>query len=400
MIAAGWVLVAQAFLPVHFASSTEFILCAFRLDGCCPEKPQLYLQCRGITVTQDAGFSRKRCNVKRTVKEIAAAISAEIEGDPALELVSVAAPERAGIHDLIYLDNVKHADRVNASAALCVIAPKDIALSGKTVLRSSNPKLAFAKAAAYLIERPIIARDIHPTAIIAPLAKIAPSASIGPYAVIGEDAHIGASTQIGAHAVIGAACFIGENCRIHPRVTLYNGVRLGNRVEIHAGAVIGADGFGYAFGENRYIKFPQLGLVEIGDDVEIGANTTIDRGSLDDTRIAEGVKLDNLVHVGHNVQIGAHTVIAAQTGISGSCTIGHHAIIGGQVGMGDHSYIEGGAIVGAQAGIPTGKIIRSGQTVWGTPARDLDKFKEAYAWQAKLPQLAARIKKLEETVND
>jgi UDP-3-O-[3-hydroxymyristoyl] glucosamine N-acyltransferase len=338
--------------------------------------------------------------VNRSVKEIAAAIAAEIEGDSALELISVAAPERAGIHDLIYLDSDKHAERVNASAALCVIAPKDISLSGKTVLRCGNPKLAFAKAAAFLIERPTIARDIHPTAIIAPLAKVAPSASIGPYAVIGEDAHIGVGTQIGAHSVIGAACFIGDNCRIHPRVTLYNGVRLGNRVEIHAGAVIGADGFGYAFGENRYTKFPQLGLVEIGDDAEIGANTTIDRGSLDDTRIAEGVKLDNLVHVGHNVQIGAHTVIAAQTGISGSCTLGHHVILGGQAGLGEHCTIEDGAVAGGQSGILNGKTIRSGQVVWGTPARDLDKFKESFAWQAKLPQLAARIKAVEEKVND
>jgi UDP-3-O-[3-hydroxymyristoyl] glucosamine N-acyltransferase len=136
--------------------------------------------------------------------------------------------------------------------------------------------------------------------------------------------------------------------------------------------------------------------VEIGDDAEIGANATIDRGSLDDTRIAEGVKLDNLVHVGHNVQIGAHSVVAAQTGISGSSRLGHHVVCGGQVGIADHCTLEDGAIAGAQAGIPTGKTIRSGQAVWGTPARPLDKFKEAYAWFARLPELGERIKKLEE----
>jgi UDP-3-O-[3-hydroxymyristoyl] glucosamine N-acyltransferase len=161
---------------------------------------------------------------------------------------------------------------------------------------------------------------------------------------------------------------------------------------------LGADGFGYASDGERYWRFPQAGLVEIADDVEIGANTTIDRGSLDDTRIAEGVKLDNLVHVGHNVQIGAHTVIAAQTGISGSSKLGHHVVVGGQVGIADHCTLEDGSIAGAQAGIPTGKIIREGQTVWGTPARPLEQFKEAYFWFARLPELAARVKKIEEKI--
>ena len=160
--------------------------------------------------------------------------------------------------------------------------------------------------------------------------------------------------------------------------------------------MIGADGFGYAFDGEAYWKFPQAGIVEIGDDVEIGANATIDRGSLDDTRVSVGVKLDNLVHVGHNVQIGAHTVIAAQTGISGSSKLGHHVVCGGQVGIADHCTLEDRSIAGAQAGIPTGKTIRSGQTVWGTPARPLDKFKEAYVWFARLPELGERIKKLEE----
>jgi UDP-3-O-[3-hydroxymyristoyl] glucosamine N-acyltransferase len=178
-------------------------------------------------------------------------------------------------------------------------------------------------------------------------------------------------------------------------VTLYANMRIGNRVEIHSGAVVGADGFGYAYGEGRHWKFPQVGIVEIADDVEVGANTTIDRGSLDDTRIADGVKIDNLVHVGHNVQIGAHTVIAAQTGISGSSVLGHHVIVGGQVGIADHCTLEDNSIAGAQAGVPTGKTIRSGQVVWGTPARRLDKFKEQYAWFARLPELGARIKRLE-----
>ena len=213
--------------------------------------------------------------------------------------------------------------------------------------------------------------------------------------MIGEDAHVGEETEIGAHSVVGAGCWVGENCRIHPRVTLYHHVRIGHRVEIHSGAVIGADGFGYALGDGRQWKFPQVGIVEIGDDVEIGANTAIDRGSLDDTRIAEGVKLDNLVHIGHNCQIGAHTVVAAQVGFSGSCIVGRNVVIGGQAGFGEHCELEDGAVIGGQSGVLGGKTIRGGQTVWGTPARALEKFKEQYAFYGRLPELAARIKKLE-----
>ncbi len=334
--------------------------------------------------------------MKQTAKDLAAAIGASIEGDPATELSGIAAPERAASGDLIFVDHAKHVARAEASAAECVILPPSLAISGKTILRVENAKVAFAKAAALLLEPAIIAKGVHPTAVIAPLAKIAFNASIGAYAVIGEDAHIGGHTQVGAHCVIGAGSWIGDNCRIHPRVTLYANTRIGNRVEIHVGAIVGADGFGYAFGEGRHWKFPQAGIVEIGDDVEIGANATIDRGSLDDTRIAEGAKLDNLVHVAHNVQIGAHTVIAAQTGISGSSVLGRNVIVGGQVGIADHCKLEDGSIAGAQAGIPTGKTIRSGQVVWGTPARPLDKFKQQYAWFARLPELGARIKKLEE----
>jgi UDP-3-O-[3-hydroxymyristoyl] glucosamine N-acyltransferase len=331
----------------------------------------------------------------QTAKSLADAVGAKWEGDGGVELRGVAAPERAGAHDLIYVEKAKHAERAAASAALCVVAAENIALPGKTVLRSAQPKLAFAKAAALILGKVPIATGIHPTAIVAPLASVSASAGIGPFAVIGEDARVGEGTQIGAHSVIGAGCWIGDACRIHPRVTLYAGVRIGHRVEIHSGAVIGADGFGYAQGDGRYWKFPQAGIVEIADDVEIGANTTVDRGSLDDTRIAEGVKLDNLVHIAHNCQIGAHTVMAAQAGLSGSCEFGKHVVVGGQAGFGEQCYLEDGAVIGGQSGVLGGKTVRSGQTVWGTPARSLGKFKEQFAWQARLPELAARIKALE-----
>jgi UDP-3-O-[3-hydroxymyristoyl] glucosamine N-acyltransferase len=331
----------------------------------------------------------------QTARSLAEAVGAKLEGDGGVELRGVAAPERAGAHDLIYVEKAKHAERASASAALCVIAAENIALPGKAVLRTAQPKLAFAKAAALILGKAPIATSIHPSAIVAPLARVSASAGIGPFSVIGEDARVGERTQIGAHSVIGAGCWIGDDCRIHPRVTLYAGVRIGHRVEIHSGAVIGADGFGYAHGEGRYWKFPQAGIVEIADDVEIGANTTIDRGSLDDTRIAEGVKLDNLVHIAHNCQIGAHTVMAAQAGLSGSCEFGKHVVVGGQAGFGEQCYLEDGAIIGGQSGVLGGKVVRSGQTVWGTPARPLEKFKEQFAWGARLPELAARIKELE-----
>jgi UDP-3-O-[3-hydroxymyristoyl] glucosamine N-acyltransferase len=345
---------------------------------------------------REHGIREERRAMKRTAQELAEKIGARVEGDGALELVGVAAPERAGSKQLIYVEAAKHAERAAESAARCVVAGEGVALPGKTILRSAQPKVAFAKAAALLLESAPIANGVHPTAIVAPLARIGEDVSIGPYAVIGEDAHISDGTQVGAHSVIGAGCWIGERCRIHPHVTLYAGARIGNFVEIHSGAVIGADGFGYAFDGEGYWKFPQAGIVEIADGVEIGANATIDRGSLDDTCIAKGVKIDNLVHVGHNVKIGAHTVIAAQTGISGSSKLGHHVVCGGQVGIGDHCTLEDQSIAGGQAGISTGKTIRSGQTVWGTPARPLEKFKEVYVWFARLPELGERIKKLEE----
>lgn len=331
-----------------------------------------------------------------TAGQLASAVGATLEGDAALEVKGVAAPERAGRHDLIYVESRKHASRAAASTSSCVVAPEDVALPGKTVLRAAQPKVAFAKAAALVLGRAPIATGIHPTAVIAPLARISATSGIAPFAVIGEDAHIGDRTQIGAHSVIGAGAWIGDDCRIHPRVTLYAGVRIGHRVEIHSGAVIGADGFGYAHGEGRYWKFPQAGIVQIADDVEIGANTTIDRGSLDDTRIAEGVKLDNLVHIAHNCQIGAHTVMAAQAGLSGSCDFGKNVVVGGQAGFGEKCQLEDGVIIGGQSGVLGGKIVRSGQTVWGTPARPLERFKEIFAWQARLPELASRIKDLEE----
>jgi UDP-3-O-[3-hydroxymyristoyl] glucosamine N-acyltransferase len=332
----------------------------------------------------------------RTAGELAKYLGATIVGDSTAEISGVAGPERARAGDLIYLDSPRHHERAAKSVARCMIARAGTRLVGKTILEVSEPKFAFAKAAQWLFPEPAPRAATHPTAIVAPDAKLGAGVCVGPYVVIEQDAEVGSGTVIEAFCFLGRQARLGENCRLHPRVTVYAGSLLGHRVEVHSGAVIGSDGFGYVFGGGRYWKFPQIGTVEIGDDVEIGANTTIDRGSLDTTTVASGVKIDNLVQVAHNVRIGEHSILAAQTGISGSCTIGKHVVIGGQVGIADHAQIEDDAVLGAQAGILTGKTIRQGQTVWGTPARPLEKLKKQYAALARLPELAESVRRLEQ----
>ena len=331
----------------------------------------------------------------RTIKELADFLGCTLEGDGGARVSGVASPTAARAEDLIYVDSPRHLDRATASAAKCVVAAPGLSLPGKILLRAANPKLVFARAAEWLLPPAPIATGVHPTAIIAPSAKLAPGAAVGPYAVIEEKVQIGAGTEVGAFCFLGRGARLGEGCRLYPRVTIYPGARLANRVILHSGAVIGADGFGYVAEGGKHRKFPQVGEVEIQDDVEIGANSTIDRGSLDCTEIGAGTKLDNLVHVAHNVRIGENTVIAAQTGISGSSVMGKNVAVGGQVGIADHCEIEDNAILGAQAGIPSGKTVRSGQIVWGTPARPLDKFKKQFAWFSRLPELAERVKRLE-----
>jgi UDP-3-O-[3-hydroxymyristoyl] glucosamine N-acyltransferase len=333
--------------------------------------------------------------MNRTAQELAHYLGAKLKGDGNAKISGIASPERATPADLVYVLSPRNVPRAAGSQAACVLVPPGLDVAGKTTLEVADPKFAFAKAAAWIFERESSPVSVAPTAIIAPDVKLAPSVSVGPYAVIEDGVEIGPETSVGAFCFLGRGSKLGGGCRLHPRVTLYSGVTIGNGVEIHSGAVIGSDGFGYVYGEGRYWKFPQIGVVEIGDNVEIGANTTIDRGSLETTRLAQGVKIDNLVQVAHNVQIGEHSIVAAQTGISGSSTLGRGVVVGGQVGIADHCTLEDGAVAGAQAGIPTGKTIRKGQTVWGTPARPLDRFKQQFAWFSRLPELGERIRRLE-----
>ena len=334
--------------------------------------------------------------MKITAQELAKFLNARLEGDGGAMISGIASPEDAGAEDLIYVEAAKHAARAQSSEARCVILAEGLRLEGKTLLIAAQPKLAFARAAVRLVEEPPIASGVHPTAAIDSSAQLSGGVSVGPYAVVEAGARIGAKTQIGAFCFIGREAQIGESCRLFPRVSLYPRTRIGNRVRIHSGAVIGSDGFGYVLADEHYEKFPQAGIVEIEDDVEVGSNSTIDRGSLGVTRIARGAKIDNLVHVAHNVQIGEHTIIAAQTGISGSCKIGARVVIGGQAGFGEHCEVENGSVIGGQAGVLNGKTVRSGEIVWGTPARPLAKFKKQFAWFERLPELAERLRALEE----
>jgi UDP-3-O-[3-hydroxymyristoyl] glucosamine N-acyltransferase len=246
--------------------------------------------------------------------------------------------------------------------------------------------LAFARAASLLRENAGRCPEIHPTAVIDASAKLGKGVSVGANAVIGN-AIIGERSRIGAGCVIGDEAEIGEDCEIYPNVTIYSGSRLGNRVVVHAGAVLGSDGFGYVrdLKSGRHEKFPQIGNLEIGDGVEIGANTTIDRGALETTRIGRGTKIDNLVHIGHNCQFGEDVIIAAQAGFSGSITIENHVVIGGQVGVGEHARIQEGVLLGGQAGVLPKKILRGkGIAFWGTPAKPLREYLRSLASLARL----------------
>ena len=336
----------------------------------------------------------------RTAGDLAKFLGCALQGEVTLELKGVASPESAGANDLVYLDSSRHMERVVRSAARCVITSPDLLVSGKTLIAAAQPKLAFARAAAWLVPPSPIASGVHPTAVIAETARLGRGTVVGPFAVIEEEVEIGEETQIGAFCFLGRGTRLGPACRLHPRVTLYPGVKIGSNVVVHSGAVLGCDGFGYVTDQGKHWKFPQAGALEIADDVEIGANSTIARGSLGITRLAPQVKLDNLVHLAHNVQVGERTLVAAQTGIAGSSIIESDVVIGGQVGIADHCRLEAGCVAGAQAGIPSGKVIRRGQTVWGTPARPIERFKEQYGWFTRLPELAERVRKLEKQTRE
>jgi UDP-3-O-[3-hydroxymyristoyl] glucosamine N-acyltransferase len=318
--------------------------------------------------------------MNQTPRQIADLVHGELTGPEDSILTSVASLKNAGPSDLSYAEAKFHNDAAQSRAGCLIVSsgssgpPGAAPLANRSVIVVKNPKVAFANAAVVLLRKSESDPPIHPTAVIDPGAVV------------------GSGTRVGAGCVVGRNVKIGVGCVLYPRVVVYPNVEIGNNVIIHAGAVIGADGFGFVKDGERYVPFPQVGAVIIEDDVEIGANTCVDRGSLETTVIRRGTKIDNLVQIAHNVEVGEHTVIAAQTGISGSSIVGPHSIIAGQVGIGEHARLDAHTILGGQAGVLNGKHVRGGEILWGTPARPLKEFLEQQAHLARLPKWIREIK--------
>jgi UDP-3-O-[3-hydroxymyristoyl] glucosamine N-acyltransferase len=327
--------------------------------------------------------------MNRSLQEIAEALEVRMHGDGSVQLSGVASLASASASDLVFVEEEKCLARAMQSKAGAVIAGQFAAgASGKPLLICRHPKLVFARAAKFLQDKK---RDeeagVDASAVVHSTVRLGLGAVVEERGVIAEGAEIGAGTRIAAGCVIGRGVKIGGECEICPNVTIYPGTTLGDRVMVHAGAVLGSDGFGYVRDakSGRYEKFPQVGRLVIEDDVEIGANTTIDRGALDETRIGRGTKIDNLVHIGHNCRLGENVVIAAQSGLSGSIVIENDVVLGGQVGIGEHARIEEGVMLGGQGGVLPNKVLRGkGVAFWGTPAQPVRQYLKQLAALARL----------------
>jgi UDP-3-O-[3-hydroxymyristoyl] glucosamine N-acyltransferase len=333
-----------------------------------------------------------------SVSELAARLGLAFQGDADRPLVRASGWAAADSSCLVFLDGRKQGSLQDLPATACVIASPGSVPAGRSAILSNNPKLDFSRAALLLAPPAQGQGRWHPSADVSPGADVDCDVDIGPYVSIAPGARVKRGCVLHPGVTIGSGCELGTGCVLYPRVVLYPGAKLGDRVVLHAGTVVGSDGFGYVFDGANQVKFPQIGSVIIEDDVEIGANSTIDRGSLGTTRIGAGTKIDNLVQIAHNVYIGRSVVIAAQTGISGSTVIEDNAIIGGQVGFGDHARVEKGAIIGSKAGVLPGKIVRGGQVYWGVPVRPLAEYKRLNALFGRLPEMKAEIQSLKESV--
>jgi UDP-3-O-[3-hydroxymyristoyl] glucosamine N-acyltransferase len=327
--------------------------------------------------------------MKRSLHDIARAVDARLIGENYADIRGVSSLASASEHDLVFVEEEKHLDAALRSRAGAIIAGEFAVpcKAGRPLLISAHPKLAFARAAELLRESIGEQAGVHATAVVHPSAVLETGVQVGARAVIGERARIQDGTRVGDGVVIGTAVTIGSHCQIYPNVTIYPGTSVGDRVIVHAGAVLGSDGFGYVRDRKtgHYEKFPQVGRLVIENDVEIGANATVDRGALDETRIRRGAKIDNLVHIGHNCDIGEDVVIAAQTGLSGSIVIEKGAVLGGQVGIGEHARIGEGVMLGGQGGVLPNKILRGkGIAFWGTPAQPLRQYLKQLAALARM----------------
>ena len=328
-----------------------------------------------------------------TAAEIARHLNGEVLGDASVELRGFAPADRAQSGDLTFAENDNYFARAEQSAASAILVDRRFDSGRKVLIRVGNPRLAFARVLPLFFPEPSFAPGIHPSAVVAASATIDPSAHIGPLCVVGEGARIGARVVLEASNFVGAQCELGEETRLFPQVTLYAQTRVGQRVRIHSGSVIGSDGFGYVFDDGAHRKVPQIGSVIIHDDVEIGANVTIDRGALAPTVIGRGTKIDNLVQVAHNVSIGENCLLVAQVGVAGSSRLGNHVVVGGQVGIAGHLQIGDRVTIAAQSGVM--HSIPAGEKWFGSPAQPDRQLKRQLIALQHLPELLRRVAALE-----
>jgi UDP-3-O-[3-hydroxymyristoyl] glucosamine N-acyltransferase len=329
-----------------------------------------------------------------TLGELAEVLQARLDGDPGRVVTGVAPLESAGPDQISFLTDLRYRGAADASRAGAFLAPRDVRGLPAPTLGCDAPQQALIQLLR-LFHPPVPApAGVDRTAVVAPEARIDPSASVGPLCVVESRAVIGPRARLHALVHVGPGVEIGEDTVVYPHVSLRDGVLVGRRVIIHPGAVLGADGFGFAFDGTAHRKIPQVGGVLIEDDVEIGANTTIDRATFGDTIVRRGTKIDNLVQIGHNVVVGEHSLLVAQVGVSGSSRLGRGVVLAGQVGVADHVTIGDGVIAGAQAGIPSS--LPAGEKVLGTPARPIWQAKRIVVAEARLPELLQRVRALEQ----
>ncbi|MDX1622773.1 MAG: UDP-3-O-(3-hydroxymyristoyl)glucosamine N-acyltransferase [Gemmatimonadota bacterium] len=334
-----------------------------------------------------------------TLGELAEALDVRLDGDPEVRVSGVARLEDAGPEDVSFLANPRYRRAAERSDAGVVVAGEGYSSDGQNVLRSENPYLTFARAVELIAPAGRPDPGVDDTAVVHETATVPSTASVGPLAVIEAGAELGEEVVVGAGCVLEAGVVVGERTRLFPRVTVHGGTRIGARCVVQSGTVLGSDGFGYATDERgHHHRVPQRGGVEIGDEVEIGANVTIDRGSTGDTVVGRGTKIDNLVHLAHNVAIGKHAFVVAQAGIAGSTRIGDHVAIGGQAGLAGHVEIGDRVRIGGQAGV-IGDLSDDAE-VSGYPARPHREQMRLHALFSRLPELFDRIKALESKIRD
>lgn len=328
-----------------------------------------------------------------TAADIAKRLQGEVRGDGSVTLTGFAPADRAQPGDLTFAENETFFHRADASAASAILVAGDFTSAKKALIRVANARVAFARVLPLFFPEPVFAPGVHATAIVAASALVDPTAHIGPYCVVGEQTRIGARAVLQGGNHLGDGVQLGDDSNIFPNVTIYSRSQIGQRVRIHAGTVIGSDGYGYVFDQGIHLKVPQVGYVLIGDDVEIGANVTVDRGALGPTVIGKGTKIDNLVQVAHNVVIGEHCLLVAQVGIAGSTKLGNYVIFGGQVGIAGHLKIGNQVTIGAQSGVM--HDIKDGEKILGTPGVPDRQFKRQIIALQQLPDLIRRVRELE-----